>query len=111
MTKPGKGSGYSTARWQKLRAAILNRDLFTCQICGVILRDGTTDDRAAVVDHIQPAKLRPDLFFSARNLWGVCRQCHDGVIRRAEDAHSGDAEAIRAAKEQLRLGSHRGWRV
>lgn len=106
---PDRGP-YGTARWQRLRQAVLTRDLFTCQMCGVILREGREDDRAAVVDHIQPVRLRPDLFYDPDNLWSVCRQCHDGAIRRAEDRHQNDAEATRAAKEALRLGGAVVWR-
>ena len=33
----------STAHWQRLRLTILHRDLYTCQICGVMLWGGKAD--------------------------------------------------------------------
>ncbi|MBO9398744.1 HNH endonuclease [Shimia sp. R9_2] len=54
-------------------------------MCGVVLREGRRHKAAAVVDHIRPYDLRPDLELEPDNLWSVCRDCHDRECRRIED--------------------------
>ena len=104
-------ASHSTAAWQRTRLAILHRDLFTCQMCDTILTGGRHNPRAAVVDHLMPEALRPDLFLDDSNLRSVCKACHDGPCASIEARHEGDADAIRAAK----LATHRigvdGWPI
>ncbi|WP_367647745.1 hypothetical protein [Ruegeria arenilitoris] len=54
-------------------------------MCGVPLRDGRKSPRSAVVDHKQPAEIRPDLFLDDENTWSVCFDCHQRECRRIED--------------------------
>ena len=60
---------------------------------------GRTGQRAAVVDHLRPWRLRPDLSFEEANLQLICRSCH-AVCHSIEAAHPGDAEIIAQAKER-----------
>lgn len=88
---------FSTRRGRKVRDSILLRDLFTCQMCGCIVRAGRSDGRAAVVDHVRPWSMRPDLWFAASNLRTVCRDCH-AVCRSIEMRYAGSEELIAEAK-------------
>ena len=93
---------YDTKAWTIHRQRILLRDMFTCQMCGVSLTDGKRSPRSAVVDHKQPAELRPDLFYDDNNTWAVCKRCHDTTCQSIEARLGDDAQAIRAAKEAYR---------
>jgi len=77
---------YRTKHWQLLRRDILLRDAFRCQHkgCGVMLKDGRSGDRSAVVHHIKPHKGDLVLFFDPDNLQAVCKGCHDGDIQSIE---------------------------
>ena len=102
---------HSTASWQRMRKVILHRDLYTCQMCGIILTSGKHSPRAAVVDHLMPARLRPDLRLDEGNLRSICKACHDGPCAQIEAKHQGDAGAIRAAKLAVpRIGLD-GWPI
>ena len=92
---------HRTARWQAYRKRILLRDLWTCQMCDALLTEGRTSPRSAVVDHVQPAELRPDLFYDETNARAVCRDCH-AICDSIEKRHSGNAEAIAKAKREWR---------
>ena len=66
-TRPNANArGYNTARWQRLRRMVLNRD----PIC---VADGCTQP-ATDVDHIKPRSRggRDALY----NLQGLCHRCH-----------------------------------
>jgi len=71
---------YKTARWQKLRMAVLVRDLFTCQRCHRI----EADTSLLVADHRRPHRGDEQLFWDILNLWCLCKPCHDGWKARAE---------------------------
>lgn len=73
---------YSTARWRRLRWAVLVRDLFTCQMCGRL--EGNT--ALLVADHAKPHRGREALFWDADNIRCVCKPCHDGEKQRQEQA-------------------------
>lgn len=88
---------FSTRRGRKVRDAVLLRDLFTCQMCGCIVRAGRTDGRSAVVDHVRPWTMRRDLWFEPSNLRTVCKDCH-AVCRSIEMRYAGNEAAIVAAK-------------
>ena len=98
---------YKTSRWQKLRWSILTRDLFTCQMCGVMLREGRSEKgasglRPAVCDHLIPHKGDEALFFSKSNLWAVCDSCHDGPCQSIERMHYRSPDLIRRKKIEHR---------
>lgn len=62
---------YHTARWQKLRAAVL-ADEPLCRACaatGLVVE-------ATLVDHVQPVKHEGD-FWSRGNLQPLCNLCHE----------------------------------
>ncbi|UYY60117.1 HNH endonuclease [Sphingomonas sp. S2-65] len=71
---------YKTAAWQKLRMAVLLRDLFTCQRCGKI----EADTSQLVADHKRPHRGVEALFWDILNLWTLCKPCHDGWKQREE---------------------------
>lgn len=101
-------SWYKTSRWQKLRWSILVRDLFTCQMCGVILREGRSEKgatglRPAVCDHLIPHKGDEALFFADSNLWAVCDSCHDGACQSIERLHYRSPDLIRRKKIEHRI--------
>lgn len=101
---------YQKARWHKLRKVILKRDLFTCQMCGTLLRQGRSDDsitptRPAVVDHIIPHRGVDELFWHPANLWAVCCDCHDSACQHIEGQHKGrltQRKATQIRHEKLR---------
>lgn len=73
---------YKLARWQKLRWAVLVRDLFTCQRC----RKVETDTSQLVADHKRPHRGVEALFWDILNLWTLCKPCHDSWKQRQEQA-------------------------
>lgn len=64
---------YKTARWQRLRWSVLERDLFTCQRCGRVEHDTSL----LVGDHKVPHRGDPVLFWDAANVQCLCKPCHD----------------------------------
>lgn len=65
---------YSTQKWRKLSIAFRKRNPLckNCDESGLVRP-------ADLVDHIEPAKLRPDLFFAWRNLRSLCQTCHNEI--------------------------------
>lgn len=74
---------YSLARWKRLRWDTLVRDLFTCQICGVI----EADTSKLVGDHKLAHRGDPALFWDPENIQCLCKACHDTDKQRAEQRH------------------------
>ena len=110
MARRNKGEAtlYQTQRWLSLRQVILKRDGFTCQMCGVMLREGRSDKantilRPAVVDHLEPHRGDQWLFYDQRNLWLVCCDCHDGPCQAIEKRQGITGAAVRAAKLAYRV--------
>lgn len=73
---------YHLARWKRLRAEVLKRDLFTCQCgCGHIEHDTAQ----LVADHIKPHRGDPALFWDPLNVRTLRKSpCHD-KIKQAEE--------------------------
>lgn len=73
---------YKTARWQRLRMRVLERDLFTCQWpgCGRI----EADTSKLVADHEVPVRIDPSRKWDETNLRCLCSACHNGP-RQAEE--------------------------
>lgn len=67
---------YATARWRRLRKAILIRDPL-CVICKAM----EIYEAAAVVDHIKPLS-KGDEPWDPANLRGLCKRCHDEIIAK-----------------------------
>lgn len=59
---------------------------------------GTERRNAAVIDHIRPYKLRPDLAFDESNLALICKRCHDSICHAIEQRHWPDDAAIAREK-------------
>ncbi|MDZ4373997.1 MAG: hypothetical protein U1C74_21590 [Phenylobacterium sp.] len=65
---------YGTARWKRLRADVLRRDLYTCQCgCGHV----EPDTSLLVADHVKDHHGDPDLFWDPGNLQTLWRPHHD----------------------------------
>ncbi|WP_068115251.1 HNH endonuclease [Tropicimonas marinistellae] len=96
----GVAHPFSTRRGRKVRDAVVQRDLCLCQMCGCIVVSGRSDPRAAIVDHVRPWRLMPELRYVLSNLRLVCRDCH-AVCLSIEARFAGDAEMIAAEKLKL----------
>jgi 5-methylcytosine-specific restriction enzyme A len=70
---------YTSTRWQRLRAEVLQDEPFcrSCRARGV--RALTVD-----VDHIQKHDGDPVLFWKRDNLQGLCKRCHTVKTTRGE---------------------------
>lgn len=75
---------YKTSRWQRLRETILVRDSYTCQATGVILSGKHPAADSPVVDHINPHRGDPDLFWDPENLRTVAKHWHDSIKQAME---------------------------
>lgn len=82
---------YKTARWQKLRAKVLVRDLFTCQRTGVLLTGKYPAPDSPVVDHIKPHRGDEGLFWDEGNLHAVSKAYHD---REKQAAEQGEIKGV-----------------
>jgi len=95
---------------RRFREGVLTRDGWQCRICATLLTDGASHERSAVVDHIRPHRLRPDLTWDEGNCWALCRGCH-ADMQGIEKRLSPDADAIAAAKLRRRGIGQDGWPV
>jgi 5-methylcytosine-specific restriction protein A len=71
---------YKTARWQRLRWQVLERDQFTCRLCSQI----EVDTSQLVGDHITAHRGDAALFWDDTNLQCLCKTCHDSIKQREE---------------------------
>lgn len=72
---------YKTARWRKLRMAVLIRDLFTCQKCSKV--EGNT--ALLVCDHVEPHRGDEEKFWNGP-FQTLCKDCHDRLKQKEEQA-------------------------
>lgn len=77
---------YKTARWQKLRAKVLKRDLFTCQKTGVLVTGKYPAPNSAVADHKKAHRGDPALFWDEDNIETVSKAYHDAEKQREEQS-------------------------
>ncbi len=72
---------YKTARWSKLRAEVLKRDMYMCQLCGAV---GEAAGKL-VCDHVRghPPDETEEMFWRGP-FQTVCEQCHN-TVRAKED--------------------------
>ena len=70
---------YSTAAWYKLRARQLRNSPF-CVYCA----EAGHLTAATVADHIIPHRGSELLFYDAKNLQSLCKQCHDSAKQQLE---------------------------
>lgn len=80
----GWRSWYKTARWQRLRLKVLQRDGYTCQATGALLVGKHPAPNSPVVDHVRPHRGNPDLFWDEDNLQAVSKEYHDRVKQSIE---------------------------
>jgi RNA-directed DNA polymerase len=68
-----------------LRPLILERDEYTCQLCGAIVNDHTAE-----IDHIRPVRRfkRPIDANTEDNLWTLCINCHQEKTKYDRQAES-----------------------
>lgn len=92
------GHIFSTRRGRKVRAEVMKRDLYRCQMCGLIVFPGRHKSTSAVVDHLVPVELAPELELEKSNLWTVCKGCHDGPCQFIEKRAGNDPDEIVRAK-------------
>lgn len=64
---------YHSKQWTRLRASVLRRDGYRCQVC----RRYGRIRQATTVHHIEHLEDRPDLAMDPANLISVCAQCHN----------------------------------
>jgi 5-methylcytosine-specific restriction endonuclease McrA len=64
---------YSTARWQRLRRAVLAHYGYVCQVEGP-----RCTGYATTVHHLVPSSQAPHLFWEPTNLVAACRRCNYG---------------------------------
>ena len=85
-----------------------------CKMCGALVNAalrGTKDKRAAVVEHVRPHKLRPDLRYDETNIALVCLKCHNVDCARIEAKHWPYAERIATEKDRQRPVGLDGYRI
>ena len=62
---------YQSVAWQKIRAAVMKRDSYLCQVCW---SEGQRPTPATAVDHIKP-RAQGGLD-NLENLRAICADCH-----------------------------------
>jgi 5-methylcytosine-specific restriction endonuclease McrA len=87
---------YSTARWQRLRKAVLAYYGYVCQVEGP-----RCTGYATTVHHILPSSQYPELFWNPENLEAACSPCNygDGSRIAAENTRH-TIERLRALVEE-----------
>ena len=84
---------YLTRRWKKLRAAILRRDGYLCQISK---RYGRTAE-ADMVHHIYPREQFPEYAFCAWNLISLSHAAHNRLHNREDNSLTAEGLALMRA--------------
>ena len=87
---------YSTARWQRLRKAVLAHYGYVCQIEGP-----RCTGYASTVHHLVPSSQAPYLFWEPSNLVAACSRCnYGGGSRIAAENTRQTIERLRALVEE-----------
>ena len=82
---------YKSARWKRLRASVLKRDGYMCQVSK---RYGKRV-QANTVHHIFPASIYPEYQWCAWNLIAVDSSVHNSLHYRGSDTLTDEGEALR----------------
>lgn len=77
---------YRTPAWRALRLKVLARDAYICQQTGVALVGKYPAPNSPTVDHIEPHRGDPKLFWDEANLQAVSKEWHDKEKQRQEAA-------------------------
>ncbi|WP_189367669.1 HNH endonuclease [Mesorhizobium sp. M7A.F.Ca.ET.027.02.1.1] len=80
---------YKTARWQKLKMRVHIRDLFVCQVTGILCVGKHPAPNSPVADHRIEHQGDPDLFWDEENVRTVSKAYHDGERQREQAAGRG----------------------
>lgn len=75
---------YKTARWQKLKIDVHVRDLYTCQVTGVLCSGKHPAENSPVADHIVEPMGDEALFWDIDNIRTVSKEYHDGERQREQ---------------------------
>ena len=105
---PFAGRNGSSKR-NALLKQVAERDGWLCRMCKTTLYSGRIAGNSAVLDHIKPVRLRPDLSHDPSNLQLVCKRCHDSECKAIEARHPNDADKIARAKARPRRVGIDGW--
>ncbi|WP_406871610.1 HNH endonuclease [Aminobacter sp. P9b] len=77
---------YKTARWQKLKQRVHVRDLFVCQVTGVLCTGKHPAPNSPVADHKIEHGGDPALFWDEGNVRTVSKEFHDSERQREQNA-------------------------
>ena len=77
---------YKTARWQRLRLKVFERDGYRCQRSGDLCIGRHPAPNSPVANHIVPHRGDETLFWDIDNIETVTKQIHDGLIQSEERA-------------------------
>jgi hypothetical protein len=81
---------YDSVRWRKAAKWFLSRNPLCGRVEGraqlTLCAAMGRDTAATIVDHIQPHKGDPELFWDERNWQPACAACHSGT-KRIEEGH------------------------
>jgi len=80
---------YKTARWQKLKVAVHERDSYLCRATNVICLGKYPADDSPVADHVIEPNGDADLFWDMDNIRTVSKAFHDGERQREQIAQRG----------------------
>lgn len=84
---------YCSKRWKTLRARVLReRPMCECPMC-----EGRKLE-ASVVDHIEPHRGDPALFYDPKNLQPLASRCHSSWKQRMEGGRTGRQKPTTTAR-------------
>jgi 5-methylcytosine-specific restriction endonuclease McrA len=91
---------YSTARWQKLRAYVLARDGYVCQVQGP-----RCEGYATTAHHRLPSSQYPQHFFDLANVQASCAPCnrHGAQVQAENRSHRMVIAELEQTVEDLQL--------
>jgi 5-methylcytosine-specific restriction endonuclease McrA len=94
---------YKTARWQRLRKAVLAHYGYVCQVEGP-----RCTGYATTVHHLVPTSQVPRLFWEPANLAAACRRCNYGDGSRVAAANKREtiAQLCALVEEQEQRIAH-----
>lgn len=82
---------YDTARWKHLRARVLRRDGYVCQLTK---RIELVPKQATVVHHIFPREYFPEYQWESWNLISLTKEMHNSLHDRTTDRLTFDGIAL-----------------
>lgn len=95
---------YKTARWQKLKRDVHVRDLYICQVTGVLCSGRHPADDSPVADHKVEHEGDPDLFWDMNNVRTVSKAFHDSERQKEQAAGRGQRQPFSIPRNVRRSG-------